>query len=261
MPAMPSPMIHRYRTVTPGVARGRLPLLLATLALLLLTGVSPAFGCSAAERHHCYSLTYYDMNQPKGEEVYGAYANIETFYGNVPRWADGDRINNELWVSFEGGNKWVEGGATIGNYLNATTPDYFVASEYGCNTCYWEFDYPGASPGYNSWYGLYIDEPNGANGEWCAQWAWDSKPDFCFSGLWTASDELETGMEFATKQRGGADNNGRSVGWEQWTNWTWHELWAGAYSHAEPYVEEPLCINVPAPGFNLGSVAFAAPGC
>ncbi len=54
MPAMPSPMIHRYRTVTPGVARGRLPLLLATLALLLLTGVSPAFGCSAAERHHCY---------------------------------------------------------------------------------------------------------------------------------------------------------------------------------------------------------------
>jgi len=258
-------MIHHLgtgdRDPVLGTATRRLVLLVATLTLLLLAGAPAAFACSAAEGHHCYSLTYYDMSQPQGEEVYGAYADIETYYGDVPRWAKGDRINDELWVSFEGGHKWVEGGATIGNGLDATTPDYFVAREYGCGNCYWEFDYPGASPGYYNWYGLYLNEPNGATGEWCATWAWDSKPDFCFGGMWTASDELETGMEFATTQKSGANNNGRSVGWEQWNNWTWHELWAGAYNHAEPYWEAPLCISVPAPGYALGSVAFAVPGC
>jgi hypothetical protein len=237
----------------------RIIVVLAALGVLALLYAPVAVGCSAKEGEHCYSLTYWDMNKSRGEELYGAKAEIESYYGYVPRWASGDRINNELWVAFENGKKWVEGGATIGNGLNATTPDYFVARDSGSS--YWEFDYPGASPGYNTWYGLYLDEPHGATGEWCATWVWDSTPDFCWTGFWTASDEVETGMEFATTQQSGADNNGRSLGWALWTNWTWHELWQGSYTHAEPYWEEPLCINDPAPGYTWGSVAFSAPGC
>src|SRR5271165_1379502 len=103
---MQSVMIHHragHRPHTEGALPRRLFLLAAIAALLLLAGAPAAFGCSAAEGHHCYSLTYYDMSEPHGEEVYGAYANIESYSGDVPRWASGDRINNELWVAFEGG--------------------------------------------------------------------------------------------------------------------------------------------------------------
>jgi hypothetical protein len=232
---------------------------IAATLVVALASASNADACAATEGHHCYAITSWTMDTTRGEKVYGAFSNIESYYGNVPRWASGDRINNEMWVGF-GETKWVEGGATIGNLLDATTPDYFVARELGGGQ-YWEFDYPGASPGYNTWYGLYLDEPNGPNGTWCATWAWDSKPDFCFPGFWTASAELEAGLEFATTQQSGADNNGRSVGWAQWTDGSWHETWSGAYRHAEPYREAPLCINAPAPGYTYGSVAFAVPGC
>jgi hypothetical protein len=241
----------------------RLVLLVAALGTLAMMSAPEALGCSVEREKHCYSLVEWNMNQSLGEDVYGGHAALETYSGYVPRWEDGDFITNEMWVGTgEEGAKWIEGGAVIGNYLNATTPDYFVAREYGSKE-YYEFDYPGASPGYNTEYGLYLDEPYGANGDWCATWDWDSKPDFCFSGFSTVSTELEAGMEYATPTSSGAYNNGKSVGQALWTNWTWHEVWAGTYNHAEIHRIKPLCIVAPLFGDTWGSVSFSyeAPGC
>lgn len=255
---------HRIRSAHHRSVVRRFVLFVAVLGALVMMSAPEALGCSVEPGKHCYSLVEYNMNKSLGEESYGGHAALESYSGYVPRWENGDFITNEMWVGTgEGGAKWIEGGAVIGNYLNATTPDYFVAREYGPKEFY-EFDYPGASPGYNKEYGLYLDEPYGdADGTWCATWDWDSKPDFCFSGFWTASTELETGMEYATPTSSGAYNNGKSVGQTQWNNWTWHEIWAGSYNHAEPFRIKPLCIVTPVSGYTWGSVAFSyeAPGC
>lgn len=256
--------VHLRRVGLPCTVVCRLALFVAMFGVFSLAGASASFACSVEAEpvnDHCYSQVEWNMNQPKGEEVYGAEAELETYYGNVPLWKKGDFITNELWVSFENSASWVEGGAVIGNGSNESTPYYFVARQYNCNKCYYEFDYYPAGPAYNTWYTLYIDEPGGPDGEWCTTWAWDSKPDFCFAGFWKASDELTTGMEYGTTTSSGADNNGRSVGWDMWTNGTWHRSWQGAYSKAEPYYIKPMCINAPAPGYGYGSIAFAAPGC
>jgi len=248
---------------------GRTPRLLvasaavAALALAVL-GAPAAFACSKEEGHHCYSVTYYEMSSAKGEKVFGASSNMELYYGVTPWWEAGDRQNAEMWVGL-GNDRWVEGGATVGHGYNAgtgaeSTPMYFVARNYGPGS-YWEFDWQGDGPGYYNWYRLYIAEQGTANGTWCTQWAWDSKPDFCFADFAPSSTELEAGLEYATSPASGARINGRSVGAEEWTNWTWHESWSGSYNHAQPFYESPLCINVPAPGYTWGSVAFSAPGC
>jgi len=240
---------------------------LAVLAFTMLGLVSAptSFACSHEEGKHCYAVISWQMNRSKGEEVYGAHAALETYSSDVPNWELGEFIDDEMWVGLGGtgkGTKWVEGGTTTpGEFENAYTPDYFIAREYGYEN-YYEYDYKEASPGFNTVYGLYIDEPYGANGDWCAQWDWDSKPDFCFSGFQTYSTDLEAGMEYGTTSASGAYNSAKSVGQALWTNWTWHEVWAGSYNHAETVTpNKPLCISAPLSGHTWGSAAFSAPGC
>jgi hypothetical protein len=94
------------------------------------------------------------------------------------------------------------------------------------------------------------------------QWAWDKSPDACYNDFPKKSEALQTGLEYATSAGTGAEINGRSVGWTEWNNWTWHEGWYGAYAKAHPnYSGSPLCIVIPASGYTYGSVAFADPGC
>jgi hypothetical protein len=211
------------------------------------------------------------MNASKGEEAYGAYANMELFYGRTPWYYNGDRQNGEFWVDMnETNTRWIEGGAYVGYYglnntgspfYSETTPNYFYARSYGPNT-YSEFDYPGIGPAYGAWYGLYIAQQGVANGNWCVQWAWDKSPDACYNDFPKKSEQLQTGLEYATTQGTGAEINGRSVGWTEWNNWTWHEGWYGAYSKAHvEYTGSPLCIVAPATGYTYGSVAFSDPGC
>src|ERR1700733_12151384 len=141
---------RRARSAHHRSAVRRLVLIVAALGALAMMSTSEAFGCSVEEEKHCYSLVAWNMNKSLGEEVYGGHAALETYTGYVPRWEYGDFITNEMWVGTgEGGVKWIEGGAVIGNGLNATTPDYFVARSYGPKK-YYEFDYPGAGPGYNT---------------------------------------------------------------------------------------------------------------
>jgi hypothetical protein len=232
--------------------------LVGAIVALLLVRAPAALACSAAENHHCYSITSWEMSKAHGEEVLGAESELQTFYAKVPRWANGDRINNEMWVGL-GGNKWVEGGATIGNGVDANSPHYFVAKNVGEQ--YWEFDYPGAGPPSGAWYALYLDEPEGPNGTWCATWRWDTQPDFCWGGLPRSSTDLEAGLEFATTPEAGAENNGQSVGWALWMDKSWHKEWAATYTHATHWVEKPLCNSAPSPGYTWGSVAFSEPGC
>jgi hypothetical protein len=52
-------------------------------------------------KKHCYALTVYEMSASRGEKVYGAFANIETYSGSVPLYLEGDRINDwkQVWSS------------------------------------------------------------------------------------------------------------------------------------------------------------------
>ena len=76
-----------------------------------------------------------------------------------------------------------------------------------------------------------------------------------------SSKELNAGLEFATTTASGANNNGIILGWSQFMDGTWHELWESPWNKPYAAYNKPLCINVPAPGHNYGSVAFAVPGC
>jgi hypothetical protein len=240
----------------------------AVVAMLPVSGFGDT--CKAKpETDHCYSLSQYIMKSQDGEYVYGAYDDIESYYGKVPLWYEGNRINNEMWVGLgsEYNTHWIEGGAMIGSGYNELLGEekigYFVAYSYPEH--YWEYDYGAATPGYNNWYGLYLAEKVGEpNAVWCAQWKWDSTPDFCWNMNGAPggnySIDLESGMEFATSEASGARNNGRAVPQQEWNNWTWHEFWYGSYSKAEPFYDPPMCINAPAPGYPIGSVAFAN-GC
>jgi hypothetical protein len=231
------------------------------LAILACTGASNAFACGAPVEVHCYGITKYNMNQSKGEEVYGAQEEISIAYGSVPNWSsEKGFLDDEMWVGL-GSERWEEGGVSVGYPFGEKTLYYFVAREYSHNQ-YWEYEYPGSTAPWYEWIGLYIDEPYGANGDWCYTWAWDTKPDFCWSGWPKSSTQLEAGLEFATTASSGADNNGQIVGWEQWNNWSWHREWAGAYAHAYRVApEKPICTTVPSPGYTWGSIAFAVPGC
>jgi hypothetical protein len=247
-----------------------LPTALVSVCVVVVTcaSVPAALACSKENAYHCYAITEYKMDQEEGESVYGAQADMELYYGKTPWYYAGDRQNDELWVDMnENHTTWIEGGAYVGYAYTAegssseSTPYYFLANSYGPGT-YSEFDYPGAGPAYNTWYGLYLDEPHGVNGEWCATWIWDNTPDRCWVDYRYKATELQTGLEYATEPESGAEINGRSIGWDEWTNWTWHESWSGSYKRASSgYTGSPLCINVPAPGYTYGSVAFAAPGC
>jgi hypothetical protein len=231
------------------------------LAIILGIAAQSAFGCGEPNGDHCYGITQWNMNKSLGEEVYGAQAEISVGYGSVPNWSSEDGfLDDEMWVDFPG-ERWEEGGLSVGYPFGEKTLYYFVAREYGSNK-YWEYEYPGSTAPWYEWIGLYIDEPYGANGDWCYTWAWDSKPDFCWSGFPASSTELQAGLEFATTTASGADNNGQLVGWAYWTNDTWHELWAGSYNHAYRVTpNKPICTTVPSPGYTWGSIAFAIPGC
>ena len=236
----------------------RLFLVAAAAALGILTVPSIASACSSAEGAHCHAITAWSMEH-SGEEVRGAFDEIESFYGSVPNYTT-DFIDNEMWVTFPSkAYSWVEAGATWGyGTPGPETPDYFYARSYS-KTNYAEAIYPSGPPMY-AWYGVYIDDPS-LNGSWCVQWQWDTTPDICFTNFPKTSKELQSGLEYATTVSSGANNNGRAVGWAQWMDGSWHREWQGAYHHAEPFRNVPMCINTPAPGYLVGSIAFAAPGC
>jgi hypothetical protein len=198
-------------------------------------------------------------------EVMGAQAREEIYYGKTPNWSpsgEGGFQDDEMWVVFPGFNPsaWVEAGATIGWPYSETEPRYFVARAYNSKN-YWEYVWPTAGPGYYNWFGYYIDEPYGQNGDWCLTWEWDNTPDYCFTGFPKSSKELNAGLEFATTTASGADNNGILLGWSQWMDYSWHEVWESIWNTPYPVRNKPLCINVPAIGHNNGSIAFAVPGC
>jgi hypothetical protein len=262
-------MANRTSPLDIGRTLRHLAALLVVVGMIVALSAPVASACAKEEGQHCYAIVEYKMNESKGEAVLGSFANMELYYGRTPWWYKGDRQNGEMWVDMNNSHtRWIEGGAYVGAHYNPagssseTTPYYFLANTYGPGT-YSELDYAGTGPAYNTWYGLYLAEKVGeANGTWCAQWAWDSKPDLCWSAYRNHATELQTGLEYATSAGTGAEINGRSVGWEQWTDWSWHEGWEGAYAHAiTKYDGSPLCMVAPAPGYKYGSVAFADPGC
>jgi len=248
-------------TKQPGTKRFRaLMVAVVSSAVAFVTpAVASAHPChrTELETEHCYSIASWYMPS-SGEEVRGAYAELETYYGEVPHFNE-EFLTNELWVDFPSKSEaWVEAGIVFdgGRPGSPTNDEYFYARSYGPKQFMKYQNYDAGAPMY-SWYGVYIDDPS-LNGDWCITWKWDSKPDECFPSFPKTSKLLQTGLEDAGPS---TRNNGRSVGWKQTMSGGWYKEWNDAGSEAEPFHESPTCINAPAPGYPVGSIAFSVPGC
>lgn len=252
------------RTLGRFTSRRGFVVLLAAICGGSLALATQADACSVVNGKHCYAVELWKM-QESPAEVMGAYADESLGSGRTPNWSpegEGGFQDAEMWVTFPAFNEnaWVEAGATIGWPYSETEPRYFVARSYNEKN-YWEHIYTSSGPPYGSWFGYYIDEPYGQNGEWCLTWKWDTSPDYCFTGFPKSSKELQGGLEYATTTASGAEINGILLGWQQWTNGAWYENWESTWNRAFPSWNSPMCINVPAPGHNYGSIAFSAPDC
>lgn len=231
----------------------------AMFGSLILAAVAQAHVCSVNEGFHCYSISTWFMEKP--EEVRGGYLEVQTINGYVPNYTT-EFLDNEMWVGFtQKEHSWVEGGVTVGDGTGgASKPAWFLAQSYGPKSSqYFEYIYP-EGPAYSSWSGLYLWEPE-LNGTWCAMWAWDTKPDFCYSGFPHSSTDVENGLEFATTAASGAYNDGNDSTWAEWMNGTWKHEWNDGKTHAEGEREKPLCIIAPISGYAYGSIAYSAAAC
>jgi hypothetical protein len=253
-------MVDTDRPRQPAVLRAVLALavVLSCLGAAAIAAPAALATCSVEEGSHCYSISDWEMTG-SGEEVEGAYSEIEAYYGNVPNYST-EFIDNEMWVGFPSLEEaWVEAGVTFGYGTgSATVPDYFYARSYGPKK-YAEYIYPEGPP-LNNWSGVYLDEPTEKH-TWCVTWSWDHTPDKCWGSFPKSSKELNNGLEFAATVASGADNNGRNLGWAQFMEGVWHHEWNDGVTKAFGYREKPLCIVAPAPGYTYGSVAYSAPGC
>ena len=200
-------------------------------------------------------------------EVMGAKAEEIIYYGKTPNWhPNGERgfQDDEMWVDFPQLNSVasVEAGGTIGYPHGETEPLYFVARTY-CKEgpgCYYEYVWP-SSPGYNTWFAWDINERFGLDGNWCVTWRGEESAPICYAGFPDRSKELEAGLEYATTTASGADNHALLLGWEQLMDGAWYPFWESLWNVPVPSYNLPLCVTVPVPGHNHGSVTFVAPRC
>jgi hypothetical protein len=212
-----------------------------------------AFACSVEEGKHCYAIEDWHM-QGSPAEIMGAKAEEVLAPSYVPNWGS-EFLDDEMWVAFPQMNSeaWVEAGATVGWPYSPTEPHYFHARSYGPKK-YNEAIYP-TGPGYYNWFSYYLDEPYGHNGEWCITFGWESSPNQCWANFGKSSQELQAGLEFATTTSSGAYNATVIQGWEQWMSGTWVARWESPWNHPFAVLNSPLCLDVPAPERDWGSVA------
>jgi hypothetical protein len=231
---------------------------LAAPLVIMLAIPALASACNYVDGNHCYSVTEWKM-PGAGEELRGTKDEIEAYYGSV-YYSGFEYVDDEMWDLFTE-TSWVEAGITWGEGTvhGGSEDNYFYAHETNPSN-YIEYAYPEGAPMYD-WFGFYIDDPE-QNGHWCVTWEWDHTPDWCGGGYPKYTKWVQNGMEDAAKtEEGDADNNGRGVGWKQTLNGGWYKEWTASGSLPIARWNSPACINVPAPGYTYGSVAFSIPGC
>jgi hypothetical protein len=210
-------------------------LILAGCILAFVIAPSSAFAswgsppCTVANNDHCYAITNWEMEDPP-ESVKGGIAFITTDVANVPEFASGAFIDDELWVAFKStGGGWYEAGQEAGSYINCCSLHTF-----------WAYARNGEGLGYEehtfkefeaSQISKYYIEDRGANSDWCLYWAEDNVLVQCVNGLFPAyADILRAGIEAASNTR--PSNEGNQEVAAVFREGTWHS-WKGSKTGAK----------------------------
>ena len=72
---------------------------------------------SSNENHHCYAIEEWKMAGYPREYGDGVVLDMDTMSTDVPGWASGDEVNDEVWLLF-GANDYIETGQLTGRYKN-----------------------------------------------------------------------------------------------------------------------------------------------
>ncbi len=211
----------------------RWALLLGLVALLVPASASAKWDsgkCELSGKDHCYNLQAWEM-EGGSESVKGAQYYPTTSLIDVPEFASGAFVDDEMWVGFEekeGG--WVETGQEAGydNAANCCTLRPFKAhalraSGYG----YEEYVWTNVSAEPTN---LYTVEDAEANGNWCVIIWYTNQGCESHPSYWTAySDNLEGGIEAASETQ---PENVGSQEVNAFTHSGTHIEWKGAKKHA-----------------------------
>lgn len=199
--------------------------------------------CSAADNNHCYAIAEWNLKNPP-EEAKGGVAYMTTDSIDAPGWASGDFVDNEMWVSFPGGN-WLESGQTAGNGYDCCTIHAFWA--YQRDGTYEEWLAPTAGNPPTNHY-IIEDTSPGSSRNWCIYWG-EYVTQACFSEMFPAyASDLEAGIEAATNEK--PENEGSDEVAVVLKSGEWHS-WSGPETESKftkiNYKREPvskLCIKL-----------------
>ncbi|HXP99595.1 MAG TPA: hypothetical protein VN845_05970 [Solirubrobacteraceae bacterium] len=228
-------------------------LLLSGLAISVVTSATatPARAswgkgeCYESESAHCYAYTEWEMTHA-GESVKGAEDIPDTTLMDVPEYANGSFVDDEMWLGFSSSEGWLEIGQEAGSNKSCCTLHPFIAhAEYRNSS--------GHAIGYEEYTwnevdaeprNLYRIEDPSANGTWC-EYIWNNLVD-CHAkpGYWsTYANELEAGMEVYANSK---PTNAGSQEVDYIAHGGEHRAWGGAsevhgYISPGPNAAHELC--------------------
>lgn len=198
---------------------------------------------NSEETHHCYALAEWDMVGCPRECIQGGVADIVTESMDVPGWASGDFVDDEMWETSKSSEGWVESGTTAGGGLDCCSLHRFEADMNNNGTGYSEYVQPGAVNGDEAH--DYVIQDLEHNGNWRVYWGQENT-DWYEAGVYnhgypSSTDELEAGFE------GGANTQPYNSAVQALAGvWgeppSWHP-WEGVYSKAKFSESPATCIE------------------
>jgi hypothetical protein len=195
--------------------------------------------CGPGNAHHCYVVEEWVMSGV--EKIEGASAYIETKSANVADWStNGGFLDNEMWLGFNGTEKYTEVGQTAGGNGFILEPENELFERNCCSLhAFWSYaiaannwyDYaaPWTEPG--STWNLYQISGQSHNGTWCDYFT--TTQAWCKAGFPTWGTWIEVGAEYASASE--PENRARS-GVNAWWEGTAHN-----WQHSEEYHALKLC--------------------
>jgi hypothetical protein len=244
----------------------KLLLLLCTVSVFLLFAAGaqanfwgPGGTCylGGNETHHCYAIEEWNMAGYPREYGDGAVLYMDTMSMDVPGWASGDFVDDEIWLVF-GANDYLETGQEAGSGRSCCTLYPFYAyTLHGAQTVYTS---PAALPGdtYNH-YEIWDPSHTGYWGIW-----WGGTGNNTGSLVWANphgeypawSKTLQGGMEAAANSQPYNWGKDEVASVEPPTD-GWTEWMSGYGVHSLPSVSPHQCVARNPESGHWGNIEFS----
>jgi hypothetical protein len=192
--------------------------------------------CRTGSNQHCYALAKWTMNSK--EYIFGSETLQNTSQMDVPRWQEGDFVDDEEWLSFfnspVGNPYWTEMGQEGGDYHNCCSLYSFFA--YQNHSGYHAVFGPEKPLSAPNWYTM----RSAGGGTWCFYigWAQEYKQG-CVEGFESVSKEVEDGVEVDDEeqpvnagyvQATWIAEHGEFYNWDSAHNGLWNEAGEVSYN-------------------------------